>query len=195
MTRTATWFLSTGNFAALTNLGVAKPTALVSVDTLDSAVTDANTAITAEVFDPGFVANHGRSTAFRDQEWQGGAVYSQGKIQDNPETSGSTAYRALPPWCENTYAGLEVPELAGAPLNTGNYSANEVGFQEVLDAVAAGVPGEYAGVSIHAWEYRSDFDAPHKKPDDEAIDELFQELASAGLLARPVQEYLEAVCG
>lgn len=193
-TRAATWFLSTGNFAALRNVGVATTTSLSSVDTVEGTTTT-TTTLTPEVFAPGFVANHGRSTAFRDQEWQAGAVYSQGKIQDNPETDGTGDYRAVPPWCENTYAGQEVPELAGAPLNTGNASDNEVGFQHVLDAVAAGAPSEYVGVSIHAWEYRADYEDPHEKNDDEAIDEFFQELAANGVFARPVQEYLEAECG
>ena len=194
-TRAAMWFLSTGNFAALKNVGVATTTSLSSVDTVGSSMTSSTTVLTPEVFEPGFVANHGRSTAFRDQEWQAAEVYSQGKIEDNPETDGTGAYRAVPPWCDNTYAGWEVPELAGAPLNTGNHSSAEVGFQQVLDAVAAGAPGEYAGVSIHAWEYRSAATAPHTTPDDDVIDELFQKLAAAGVFARPVQEYLEAECG
>ncbi len=81
------------------------------------------------------------------------------------------------------------------PLNTGESTQQEVDFEDVLNALAAGAEGEYAGVSIHAWEYRADSAVDRDKDDDAAIDELFAELSQAGYYARPLQEFLEAECG
>ena len=112
-----------------------------------------------EAFEAGFAANHGKITAFRDYEWQAGAVFWQGKQEENlPCTTDPADLGPLSalssPSCAS-YRGYDVPEIGGAHFAVG--TAAGVDRDQVLTELSIAQPREYVGVTFHPWEFTSTY--------------------------------------
>ncbi len=112
-----------------------------------------------EAFEDGFAANHGKITAFRDYEWQAGAVFSQGKQEENLPCTTPASDLGKPsalssPSCAS-YRGYDVPEIGGAHFAVG--TASGVNRDQVLTELSSAQPREYVGVTFHPWEFTSTY--------------------------------------
>lgn len=136
------------------------------------------------LFVDGFAANHGTSAEYRDYEWQEGAAYSQGDQTDHPPLDTDNAGALAKPGCV-TYNGFAVPETGGKHYDVGNRN-NSITLQEVVDDIGRAEVDEMVGISLHAWEFRSD------NGDSAAIDELFSTLSDMTAVAVPMQDLLAA---
>jgi len=169
---------------------------ILSLDTVEEAYAEFSELMnllfeTHEVdsgpYERGFAGSQGPADSIRNQEWQGGVVYSQVGVETLP----------VPVQCTSAdYGGQRVLELGSMRLAVGNRNGTLIEPDDLVveleKAVAAGVSGQYFGVSFHAWEYRATSRDTNLYPnDDEAIDKMFDALVNAvGLQAKPMQELM-----
>ncbi len=186
--RSCLWSVTAGPVGALS-----APVSPVSdafqlmVDLKDSLI--ASHGATDSQFGGGLAASHGTSEEMREYEWQPDAVFSQG----------SSSVMINTPWCQE-YGGSEenegslaprsrVPEIGGVHFGVG--MAPGVSVTDVLAELQQSGAGQYAGVSIHAWEYQgADADADGTADNIEILS-LFEELEASGYSAQLMQDILE----
>ena len=163
-----------------------------------AAVLTTSHGVPGSLFSGRAVASHGTEAAYREQEWQDGVLYSHGPpvpLEMDPATLLRTYSDTV--GCE-TYNGVTVAETGGTHFSVGLGfdRSTDPNTNEVLDSLSVAGPGDYVGVTIHAWEFRPETSAPGgsssfgigepRKNDDDLIRELFSELDRQGFHAEPM---------
>ncbi len=142
-----------------------------------------------------FASSQGTDPDYKQLEWQPEVLYSQGAQGDvcpcvtDPDANG---IEALSSPRAATYNGVEVREISGRHLNVG--STGGITVQNVFRELDLAQPGEFVGVTVHAWEYRdTDYNDPSQASTDQTtIDSLLDALAAVKLRARLMQEILDS---